>query len=84
MALLKHYFFRLLSLLLGLGCFWALYESHWVDWLLIAPIGLVFLTYGIFKKDLLQGIFYGDWQACENRANNPEKRLIPKLDERVV
>jgi 4-hydroxybenzoate polyprenyltransferase len=51
---LSHWIFRILSTLLGIACFWSTTgESELLVVLLMGAIGSVFLSYGLFRNDLL-------------------------------
>ena len=51
---LSHWIFRILSTALGLACFWSITgEASLVMTLFMGVVGLVFLSYGLFRSDLL-------------------------------
>ena len=51
---LSHRIFRILSTALGLACFWSITgEASLVMTLFMGVVGLVFLSYGLFRNDLL-------------------------------
>lgn len=52
---LSHWIFRILSAALGLACFWSIVgEASLVMTIFMVAVGSVFLTYGLYKSDLVE------------------------------
>ncbi len=83
MTKLLHWFFRILSTTLGIFGLWALGYGSFLETVLLGPIYLVFLGYGLFRMDLVSGLIYRDPWPSSTRVLTPEERSIPSIHEHV-